>query len=88
MTMSIIHSDRQLNELRESITRCHSLEAKTKALRMQLQTLADDRERNLLISVDQVMAHVASEPDFDDLWEIDTARFGEDLTLRVFGGEL
>ena len=86
--MSIIHSDRQLNELRASITQCHSLEARIKAMRMQLQTLADDRERNLLISVDQIMAHVASEPDFDDLWEIDSARLGDDLTLRVFGGEL
>ena len=87
--MPTIHSDRQLNELRASIAQCHALEAKTKALRMQLQTLADDRERSLHIAVDQVMAEIAAhEPDFDDLWDVDSARFGEDLALRVFGGEL
>ena len=85
--MSIINSDPVLNELRASIIRCSVLEARTKALRMQLQTLVDDRERSLLISVDTIMSELMSEPDFDDQWEVDQARLGEDLKYRVVGGE-
>lgn len=50
-------------------------------LKHQKQMLLDEVFRSLV-----VVSDADSTPDWDDQWEVDQARLGEDLRFRVIGG--
>lgn len=69
----------------EAITETEAILAKMKAQRMEHRVLLDDLVRQRELTVEATLDAVFCEPDADDLWEIDSARFGEELKYRVEG---
>lgn len=72
-----------VQQLDAQIERLTTTLSQLRAVRGQMATLRDRRQRQLDVTVEQVMNTALNQPTPDEVWEFDEQRFGEPLVYKV-----